>query len=358
MVIRPLMDSTAFILLKNCHLVRAVSIIITVLCMALLIACSDKSEEKGHLIELELNKYGTIHSKWTGWIRPVDQPVFNTDFGNNHDSILFVEPELEYPYHLIVSHSPEFAFLWRTKSFSWNSSDWELVSDNYVIGPHYEFDDGIKVDDIYYVFEEGLVYSFTGPLEESSGKWEVAGTFPHEDCDDVGVFFEDGVFHLFGEYGNYPHGPDGTSLSHYISHTGLGDWTLIETKAVDPNPDGGDEYGVGDPTIAKIEGSYYIFSDLESKGSPYKVVSWQSDDLNHPFKYLGTAIQARTEETDDWDNYRIQDPDIGFIPELNRYVMFCNMMDKDGDPGGSFLDVKGGGTRVIGVFYSTELVFD
>ena len=138
----------------------------------------------------------------------------------------------------------------------------------------------------------------------------------------------------------------------------MGDWTLIETKAVDPNPDGGDKYGVGDPTIAKIEGSYYIFSDMESKGNPYKVVSWRSDDLNHPFKYLGTAIQARTEETDDWDNYRIQDPDIGFIPELNRYVMFCNMMDRDGDPGGSFLDVKGGGTRVIGVFYSTDLVFD
>jgi hypothetical protein len=40
---------------------------------------------------------------WLGWHRPVDSNVFATTMGNNHDSVLFVEPELEYPYHLIVS---------------------------------------------------------------------------------------------------------------------------------------------------------------------------------------------------------------------------------------------------------------
>ncbi len=39
------------------------------------------------------------------WKRPVDNPVFTTTFGNNHDSVLFVDPELEYPYHLIISHT-------------------------------------------------------------------------------------------------------------------------------------------------------------------------------------------------------------------------------------------------------------
>ena len=52
---------------------------------------------------------------WLGWHRPVDANVFTFTKGNNHDSILFVEPELEYPYHLIISHNPQFAHLWRSK---------------------------------------------------------------------------------------------------------------------------------------------------------------------------------------------------------------------------------------------------
>lgn len=291
---------------------------------------------------------------WTDWYRPVDVNAFITTKGNNHDSILFVEPDLEYPYHLIISHTKQAAHLWRAKKFSWKSDDWELVSDQYKIGKHYEYDDGVKVDDTYYVYEEGVVYTFTGPLEEASGKWKAAGTFPREQCDDAGVYYEDGVFHLFGEHGHFPHGPDGTSLAHFTSKTGLGDWTLVNPKAVDPNPDGGHKFGVGDPTIEKIEGQYYIFCDRESKGSPYKVVAWRSKDLNEPFEYLGEAITPRSDEIDDWDNHRIQDPDIGFIPELGRYVMTCNMMDTDGNPGGDFPTLKGKRTRVIGVFYSNK----
>jgi len=295
-------------------------------------------------------------SDWLNWYRPVDNPVFTTTHGNNHDSILFYEPDLEYPYHLIISHTPHAAHLWRSKNFSWSSSNWELVSDKYKIGKHYEYDDGVKVDGTYYIYEAGKVYAFSGPLEEASGKWVIAGSFPHQECDDAGVYFEDGVFHLFGEYGDFPHGPDGTSLSHFTSLTGLGDWKLVDTKAVDPNPDGGHKYGVGDPTIAKIEGNYYIFCDRESPGSPYKVVAWQSSDLNKPFQYLGKAIQPRSNQKDDWDNYRIQDPDIAFIPELSRYVMTCNMNDIDGIPGGNFPTLKGKETRVIGIFYSDKIL--
>ncbi|MCP4645526.1 MAG: hypothetical protein GY851_34095 [bacterium] len=291
---------------------------------------------------------------WVQWHRPVDNPAFDTTKGNNHDSILFVEPELEYPYHLIISHTPEAAHLWRAKTFSWSSEDWELVSDQYKIAKHYEYDDGIKVDGTYHVYEAGKVYTYSGPLEDASGKWTQAGTFPHKQCDDAGVYYEEGVFHLFGEYGHFPHGPDGTSLAHFTSTTGLGDWKLVDAKAVDPNPGGGHTYGVGDPTIAKIDGHYYIFCDRESEGSPYKVVAWRSTDINEPFEYLGKAITPRSDEVDDWDNYRIQDPDIGYIPELNRYVMTCNMKDHDGNPGGRFPTMKGGQTRVIGVFYSNK----
>ncbi|MEC8789961.1 MAG: hypothetical protein VXX29_01900, partial [Verrucomicrobiota bacterium] len=78
--------------------------------------------------------------------------------------------------------------------------------------------------------------------------------------------------------------------------------------------------------------------------------------LFEPFEYLGKAITPRSNEVDDWDNYRIQDADIAFVPELNRYVMTCNMMDTDGIRGGNF---SGSGlvkksTRVIGVFYSNR----
>jgi hypothetical protein len=267
---------------------------------------------------------------------------------------LFVEPKLEYPYHLIISHDAKAAHLWRTKSFSWDSSDWELVSDSYKIGNHYEYDDGVKVGDTYYIYEAGQVFTWSGPLEEASGKWKVAGSFPHKQCDDVGVWHEDGVFHMFGEHGSFPHGPDGTSLAHFTSTTGIGDWNLVNAKAVDPNPDGGHKFGVGDATIAKIEKHYYLFCDRESKGSPYKITAWRSNDINQPFKYLGKAIKPRSDEVDDWDNYRVQDPDIEYVPELGRYVITCNMMDTDGNPGGKFPGVKGGGTRVIGVFYSNQ----
>jgi hypothetical protein len=54
---------------------------------------------------------------WVGWHRPVDANVFTTTKGNSHDSVLFVEPELEYPYYLIVSHTTKFAHLWQGKVF-------------------------------------------------------------------------------------------------------------------------------------------------------------------------------------------------------------------------------------------------
>ena len=301
-----------------------------------------------------------VDSDWTGWHRPVENNVFTPDYGNNHDSILFVEPELEYPYHLIISGQTSHAYLWRTKNFSWNSSDWELVSDNYKIASHYEYDDGVKVDGTYYIYEAGNVYTYSGPLEDSSGKWKKAGTFPSGKCADIGVYYEDGRFHIFGEYGNFPPGPDGTSLSHFSSTTGLGDWELQNEKAVDPNPDGGNKYGVGDATIAKIEGKYYLYCDLETKDDPYRIVGWQADNIGGPYEYIGKVIQPRENKTKHWDNYRVQDGDIAYIPDLNRYVMIANMKDHDGRPGYPedfsypVPHLEKPETRVVGFFYSDK----
>jgi len=245
------------------------------------------------------------------WQRPVDNPVFTTEYGNNHDAVLFVEPGAEFPYYLIASHTSKRAQLWRSRKFSWDSKDWELVEKNYQIGKFYEYDDGVKVGDTYFVYEGGKVFTYSGDLADSSGKWVVSGNFPRKKCDDIGVFYEEGVFHIFGEYGDFPHGADGTSLSQ----------------------------------------TYFLFCDRESEGSPYKVVAWKSSDLNQPFEYLGKAAMPRSKEKDDWDNHRVQDAEIAYVAELGGFVMFCNMMDKDGDPGGDFPTLKKKETRVIGCFY-------
>ncbi len=299
-----------------------------------------------------LNKVG--RSLWTEWYRPVDSPVFSITSGNNHDPVIFYEPSgSTYKYYLIVSHETSNAFLWGTNSFSWNSADWVLINGNYQINSQYEYDDAVKVNGTYYLYENGKVLTYTGDLVNSSGNWTEAGTFPKSQCDDIGVFHEDGVFHIFGENGVYPDGFDGLRLSHYTSTTGIGNWTLVNTHAVDPNPDGGTTYGMGDATIAKVGGIYYLFCDRESVGSPYRVTVWSSTDINQPFEYLGVALAPRSGETNDWDNYRIQDADIQYIPELKRFIMVCNMMDTDGiNPDGVPPFLPNNTTRVVGTFYS------
>lgn len=298
---------------------------------------------------------------WGNWYRPLDNPAFTINHGNNHDPMIFVDSTLEYPYHLIISgwgctsennNKPQ-TYLWRSKSFSLSSDDWELVSDDYKISCYYEHDDGIKVGNKYYVYEEGEVFTYEGPLEEASGKWKSEGTFPKHLGDDVGVFYEDGVFHLFGEYGFYP-GNDGTSLSHLTSKTGLGDWILEDSLAVNPNPDGGKTFGVGDPTIIKKGQEYYLYCDIESEEMSYRVMAWKSSSLYERFEELGVAIGPRENETDDWDNNRVQDGDVVYIPEISKYVMVCNMKDTDGNPGGHFPRLKNKVTRVVGFFYADE----
>ncbi len=294
-----------------------------------------------------------VSSDWSDWYRPVENPVFTTEHGNNHDAVLFVDRSMAYPYRLIVSHESSGADLWRTKNFSWNSSSWELVSGEYNIAGHYEYDDGVHVDGTYYIYEQGNVYTFAGSLKEANGNWKKRGTFP-DAIDDIGVYYEDGLFHIFGEYGSFPHGPDGTSLAHYRSSTGLGNWERVDKQAVDPNPDGGDKYGVGDPTITKIEGKYYIYCDLETGEYPYRITGWRSDAISGPYDYMGQLMLPRWDKTEHWDNHRVQDPDIAYIPDLNRFAIVCNMKDHDGNPGGEFPHLGENNTRVIGWFYSKK----
>ena len=41
-------------------------------------------------------KESAFKDPWVGWNRPADANVFTTTKGNNHDSVLFVEPELDF----------------------------------------------------------------------------------------------------------------------------------------------------------------------------------------------------------------------------------------------------------------------
>lgn len=299
---------------------------------------------------------------WGYWQRSSDHPEFITTLGNNHDAILLVEEGKEYPYHMIVSgwdckkldsDSPK-TFLWRAKSFGFTSESWELVDSSFAIDCQYEYDDAVVVNDTYYVYENGLVYTFSGNIDTSSTHWKQDGTFPYESCDDIGIYYEDGLFHIFGEYGSYEHSPhDGTSLSHYVSSTGVGDWQLIDNYAVTT---GQGNVGVGDATIIKVEQTYYLFCDVETENAPYRIAAWKSSNINSQFEYLGIVISPREDRTQDWDNHRIQDGDIQYIPEIGKYVMVVNMMDRDGNPGGHFPYCKNY-TRVIGFFETEGLEF-
>src|SRR5690606_11774253 len=112
----------------------------------------------------------------------------------------------------------------------------------------------------------------------------------------------------------------------------------------------------------KIDGTYYLYCDRETEDLPYRITAWKSKDINQPFEFIGLAIEPRSDRESDWDNHRIQDGDIGYVEELSKYVMFCNMKDIDGKPGPpqdklfESNHLKGNETRVIGVFYSEETV--
>jgi len=69
-----------------------------------------------------------------------------------------------------------------------------------------------------------------------------------------------------------------------------------------------------------------------------------------PLEFVGVVIEPRSDETDDWDNHRVQDVDNGYVPELGRYVIVANMLDTDGNPGGDFPTMKQGNARTIGVY--------
>ena len=310
-------------------------------------ACDTKSQDSYELPET---------TSATRWKRPTADPVFDVSRGNNHDAILFCEEESEYPYYLFISHEREHAYLWRAKEWSCSSEGWELVSENYQIGGFYGYDDGVKVGNTYYVYESGTVFTFTGDLAESSGKWNRAGKWPTSLCEDVGVYYDGSVFHLFGEHGDFPGRPNGTELSHLVSDNGKDGWRLLDRCALTPNRDGGRKYGVGDPSIIRANGLYHLFCDLETRDTPYRIIEWTAQSLDGPWEYRGVAVAPRDGEQH-WDNHRVQDPEVAFIAEMDRFVLLCNAKDIDGIPGGDFdsTHLRPGETRVIQVLYADRL---
>jgi hypothetical protein len=313
------------------------------------------------LLGLFACKKETMQSSFhSSWYRPAKNPLFNTTNGNNHDPILFVDTSQTYPYHLIISgwqcHAAnqyaEQTYLWRAKSFSWSSADWELVDDHYQIGCQYEYDDAVKVDSTYYIYENGVVYTYAGNLSEGSGKWAAKGAFPRNLCDDIGVIYANGFFHLFGEYGRFEDRPDGKYISHLRSKTGLGQWEVVDLQQGDPNSQYTNPVGVGDPCVLQIGAKYVLYCDVESTTFPYQIDSWTSTYLSSPFTYEQVAVKPRTHDASLWDNYRVQDADVEFIPELNQYVMVCNFLDVDQNPAPTNFPRLNGRKRVIGVLYS------
>lgn len=237
-----------------------------------------------------------IHCEKTGFL-PSDVP-------NNHDALYFRDRGKHY---LIVSGE---------KIERLYSSDdlekWVLVDPAYSVAGTYELDDGITVQGKHYIFEAGIIYRLEGSME--AGDWRAWGKAP---ADDVGVYFDGQTAHLFGEAGKYKYGYDGSRIAYWTS-TDLQDWELVNNSAIAIEGLHGGPYGVGDPSLVKRD-KWYLTTDIESPGVPYRVALWSADKLGDRFEYEGILAEAD-------DAYRVQDA------ELVGDKMFANWMDTEKGP--------------------------
>jgi len=60
----------------------------------------------------------------------------------------------------------------------------------------------------------------------------------------------------------------------------------------------------------------------------HRIIGWRADRIGGPHEYIGKVIEPHDKQTENWDNHRIPDGDIAYIPSLNRYVMIANMRDR------------------------------
>lgn len=227
-----------------------------------------------------------------------------SDVANNHDAIFLQDGE---KYYLIVS-GEKIERLYRSDDMK----NWVLVNSNYSVAGTYELDDGITVRGRHYIFEDGTIYRLEGSITE--GDWQPWGEAP---ADDVGAFFDGRTVHLFGEAGQYAGGYDGSRIAYWTSND-LKDWQLVSPSITEIERLHDGPYGVGDPSLVKRD-KWFLTTDIESRGVPYRVALWSAKKLGDRFKFEGILAKAN-------GAYRVQDA------EFAGAKMFANWMDTEEGP--------------------------
>ncbi|TNC79737.1 MAG: hypothetical protein C9356_17770 [Oleiphilus sp.] len=335
--------------MKLCFVVRCIALGTVSICV--LASCSNGGAEEDAASFVALAKLPDITSDTSLDCKRNVNPIA-TEFGNNHDAVVLPGGDSSaYQWYMIISgpKKKHYGQLYGSNYPTDYPSSWTLIDDHYISTSTYEIDDGLTINNEFFVFEKGSIFHLDSELEAGSGKWEIVSQFP-EDLDDVGVYFDGDTLHMFGEFGKLKGKPDGIAIGYYIADfvgapKYFSNWRAKDNKLIDPNTNGSMVWGVGDPSLMYKDGLYYLIADIESYDSPYRVGLWVSEQIDRGYKFAGILLEAE-EGTDSLLNYRVQDGEFLIFDET--IYIFANWRDVDGDPGLQLPAFESKKTRVVG----------
>jgi len=250
----------------------------------------------------------TTSSAWTPW-----QPRSELPFGL-YDPVLFVEPEREYPYRLLVAPDDGEMNLYKSRSMQ----EYDLVASD-VEGPQFasNFNWGRKVDGQYYLFrtlEEERTELWTGDsLTNLTNRGVVL------DEADTGGFYdpETGVWHIYYQKerpgaSDDRFGPTTDLLIHATSRDAR-NWTR---QGVALNVSG-EPWKTGDPDVVQVGDRYYMFVDQTTEHPVYHIHLAVSENLSQ-FETVGRV-------TDTCGG----DAKVRYMPDSGSFVMLTEFAGDD-----------------------------
>jgi len=202
------------------------------------------------------------------------------------DPVADYQSDDENPYKLVMKYDDRRAELHESSDLS----SWTQVSED--ITPDYPMtgNDGpqgmVTVDGtkhLYYTHNEEGMRLFSGPsLTELSDQGTVL-----DGETDGGVYHVEGTYYLFTETFPAP-GPSGNGIRAYTSSNPDGPWT-DEGAVVDVRDQ---NWYIGDPEVARINGEYWLFTDRDIDHPNYVTAMWRGDDLLNGWTLTDDHINA------------------------------------------------------------------
>lgn len=232
--------------------------------------------------------------EWTDWSDP--EPLVGV-----YDPVLFVEPDREYPYRLLVDDGDGRMDLYESRDFD----EFRLVAAD-VEGAEFasNFNWGRRVDGVYYLFRtvgEERTELWTG---RSLTDLRNRGVVLNES--DTGGFYDPttGTWHLYYEEKFGATGENGDALGHAVSTDAL-HWDRQGT-ALDVREE---DWQTGDPDVVQVDDRYYLFVDETTEHPRYHVQVAVSENLSS-FTPLGRVTTACG-----------GDPVVRYLPDHGEFVM-------------------------------------